>query len=204
MDFDFDFDLPDNIPTGETFEYYNGLSNRELWIDTIVDVDEGTLLIIKQILRWNREDKDLPVNKRKPIFLYCFSFGGDLDICNSIIDTIRLSKTPVYTVNAGRCMSAAAYIYIAGHKRFIMPHSYFLFHQGSGTVGGTAAEMKAQMEQYNKQVEDLSELMRTYTKYSDDKIKTNIMTEWYVRADEALENGVCDKLIKSLDELIIA
>ena len=30
------------------------------------------------------------------------------------------------------------------------------------------------------------------------------MTEWYVRADEALENGVCDKLIKSLDEFIIA
>ena len=62
--------------------------------------------------------------------------------------------------------------------------------------------MKAQMDNYNKQVEDLSELMRLYTKYDDEKIKTNITSEWYVRADEALENGVCDKLVTSLDEIL--
>lgn len=200
--FDINLEIPGSVPSGSTYEYYMGLLSREIWLDTNVDVDEGTLLVIKQILRWNKEDKDIPQNKRKPIILYCFSFGGDLDVCNSIIDVIRLSKTPVYTVNVGRCMSAAAYIFITGHKRFILPHSYFLFHQGSNTVGGTASEMKAQMDNYNKQVEDLSELMKLYTKYDDEKIKTNITSEWYVRANEALENGVCDKLIKSLDEII--
>ena len=204
MDF-FDINLqpmPESVPKGSTYEYYLGLLDRQIWLDTDVDLDEGTLSIVKQIIRWNREDKRIPVKERKPIILYCFSFGGDLDLCNSIIDAIRLSKTPVYTVNVGRCMSAGAYIFIAGHKRFIFPHSYFLFHQGSNTVGGTASEMKAQMENYNKQVEDLSELMRTYTKYDDEKIKSNITSEWFVRAKEALENGVCDKMITSLDEIL--
>lgn len=202
LDFESSDNLPDSLPTGMSYEYYKGLKNRELWLDTDVDLDEGTLLIVKQIVRWNREDKNIPVNKRKPILIYCFSFGGDLDLCNAIIDCIRASKTPVYGVNVGRCMSAAAYIYIACHKRFSFKHSYFLFHQGSGVLGGTASEMKSQFENYEKQVSELSELMRTYTKYSDEEIDKNIKTEWYVKTDEALNNGVCDKTVKDLDELI--
>ena len=194
--------VPDALPSGNAYEYYKGLENRELWLDTDVDVDAGTLLIIRQIVRWNREDKGKPVEDRTPIILYCFSFGGDLDLCNSIIDVISCSKTPVYTVNAGRCMSAAAYIYIAGHKRLMFGKSYFLFHQGSGAVGGNYAEMDSQMEDYKKKVAALTELMKKYTNYSEKEIAKNIKKEWYVSSDEALKNGVCDRIIEDLDELI--
>ena len=204
MDIDFEIgtQIPDALPSGLSFEYYHGLKNRELWLDTDVELEEGVLAISRQIIRWNREDKDLPVSKRRPIVLYCFSYGGDLDVCNSIIDLIKTSKTPVFGVNVGRCMSAAAYIFICCHKRFAFPHSYFLFHQGSGVVGGTASEMKSQMDNYQRQVNELTTLMSENTKYSAEEIKKSITTEWYVNSNEAIANGVCDKVVTSLDELI--
>lgn len=206
IDFDIDdfFNADENkdLPSGIAFEYYQGLKNREIWLDTDVDVDLGTLTLIKQILRWNREDFGLPVEKRQPIFLYCFSFGGDLDVCNSIIDVMECSTTPIYTVNVGRCMSAAAYIYIAGHKRYSFEKSYFLFHQGSGSLTGNYSEVDSQMEDYKKKVSALTELMKLYTNYTEQEIKKNIKKEWYVSSKDALENGVCDVIIKNLDELI--
>ena len=33
--------------------------------------------------------------------------------------------------------------------------------------------------------------------------KKKIKTEWYVYADEALENGVCDRIIENIDEIFI-
>ena len=99
-------------------------------------------------------------------------------------------------------MSAAAYIYISGHKRFMFPKSYFLFHQGSGSVSGSYSEVDSQMEDYKKKVAALTELMKKYTKYQEKEISKNIKKEWYVSSDEAIKNGVCDKIIESLDELI--
>jgi len=206
IDFDIndflDIDVPKDLPSGASYEYYSGLKNREIWLDTDVDVEAGTLIFIKQIIRWNREDLGKPIEERKPIFLYCFSFGGDLDICNSIIDTIECSNTPVYTVNVGRCMSAAAYIYLAGKKRYAFSKSYFLFHQGSGSLTGNYSEVDSQMEDYKKKVSALTGLMKKYTSYTEKEIQKNIKKEWYVSSQEALGNGVCDKIVENLDELL--
>lgn len=46
----------------------------------------------KQILVWNREDKGVPLPHRKPIKIYFFCPGGDLDTSNALIDAIELSK----------------------------------------------------------------------------------------------------------------
>lgn len=158
--------------------------------------------ITRQIINYNREDINIPKDKRKPIILYLFSFGGDIDICNSIIDTISISETPVYGVNMGRALSAAAYIFIACHKRFILPQAYFLFHEGSATISGSAEEIKKQTENYNEKIRALSEKMRKYTKYSDEEIERDIKNEWFVRANEAIEKGVADEIITSVNDIL--
>ena len=99
-------------------------------------------------------------------------------------------------------MSAAAYIYISGHKRFAFAKSYFLFHQGSGSVQGNFEEVDSQMEDYKKKVSALSDLIAEYTNYSKAEIKKNIKKEWYISSKDAIEHGVCDKIIESLEEVI--
>jgi len=91
--------------------------------DTIVDN------VIYHIIRFNVLDKGIEQSKRQPIIIYINSPGGNLNDGLACIDAISTSITPVYTVNIGEAASAACYIFMAGHKRYSMPHSEFLIHE---------------------------------------------------------------------------
>ena len=54
---------------GEQFEA-DDLENRRLFINDVIDT------IVYHILRYNREDKDIPIESRKPILLYVNTNGG--------------------------------------------------------------------------------------------------------------------------------
>ena len=81
------------LPSPELVTYYRNLENRVLWLDT--EVSDYWLEFSRNIIEWNREDKNTPVEQRKPIRLMFFSYGGSLDINNTLVDTIKLSKTPI-------------------------------------------------------------------------------------------------------------
>lgn len=189
-----------NIPDPSLLWYYEDLEDRVYQL--VGEVDEGLLDFSRHVIRWNREDKDKPVEERKPIKLFFFSPGGSLDINYSVIDIIRLSKTPIIGINMGVCCSAAAYIYLACHKRYMLPHSYFVFHQGSSQMSGTYGEVVAIMTDYQNQVAELSSFMEERTTYSSEEITDNIVTEWYVREEEALEKGVCHEVIEDIGVLL--
>jgi len=187
------------LPNPQQLDYYIGLKERELWITNEIDTD--TLDIVRKILQWNKEDKGIDPNKRKPIKIFFFSNGGDLDVNNTLTNIIDISCTPVWGINMGRCMSAAAFIYLACQKRFMLKDAYFLFHQGSGAFSGSFAEVAAEMEDYAEQVSNLSTYMVAHTKYTEEEVADNIGGEWYVRAKEALEKGVCHEILDDLSEL---
>ena len=191
-----------NLPNPELLTYYSDLEKRIIWLEE--EVTENTLEFVRKIIEWNREDEmnGLESKDRKPIKIFFFSPGGDLDVNYALIDTIRLSKTPVYGINIGRCCSAAAYIYLSCHHRYMMNHSYFVFHQGSSQLSGSYNEVVAIMNDYQGQVAELSNLMKERTLYTEEEIMDNIVTEWYVRKEEALEKGVCHEIINDISVLL--
>ena len=122
------------LPEPELITYYTLENERKIWID--LSVDAMLLEYERMILRWNMEDKGKDPSDRKPIWIYLFNYGGSLDIMWSFIDIISTSKTPVYTVNMGCCASAAAIIFVSGHKRFMMPMASVMIHKGSAQIAG--------------------------------------------------------------------
>lgn len=199
--------IPDSVenlqlPNPELLTYYNELENRIFWIDD--EITDYSLELGRKILQWNREDEifNIKVKDRKPIKLCFFSPGGDLDVNNTLIDIIKLSKTPIWGINMGRCASAAAFIYLSCHKRFMLPQGYFLFHQGSGAFSGTFQEVCAQIEDYQTSIKQLMDFMLLNTNYTKEEIEEKIIGEWYVRKDEALKKGVCDKIITDITTLL--
>ena len=88
------------LPNPEVYEFYDGIRNRMLYLDNDVE-SELILEMQKYIISWNREDKDIPIEQRKPIKIMIFSPGGDIISMYNLIDIILLSKTPVYTYNIG-------------------------------------------------------------------------------------------------------
>ncbi len=189
------------LPSPELITFYRNLENRVLWLDS--DVDEYWLEFSRKIIEWNREDKGLSPEQRKPIKLMFFSYGGSLDVNNALIDTIKLSTTPIYGVNVGQACSAGCFIYLACHKRFAFPNATFLIHQGEGNgFSGTYAQVVAAVMEYQRKVEELERYLRENTEIPDDILSENITTEWFLSADEALDYKVCDKIVTSLDEIL--
>ena len=187
------------LPDPELRNYYVDLEHRVFWLDE--EVTPYLLELVKYIVRWNAEDACTPIEERKPIRIYFFSPGGDLDINYALIDTIKMSKTPIIGINIGQCASAAAYIFLSCHKRYMLPHAYFILHQGSGTLSGTFEQICAQMEDYQKQVEELASFVLEHTTYTEEDVAEKIVGEWYIRKDEALENGVVHGIIEDVSML---
>lgn len=195
-------DAIDNLalPNPSLLAYYIDRKNRTIWIDDQINV--YTLDVVREILRWNRADRRKPIEKRKPIKLLIMSPGGSLDICYTLIDTISLSKTPIYGINMGVAASAAAFIFLSCHKRFMMPRAYFLLHKGSANLNGSYLEVAAAMQDYQLQIEELTKIVKMYTKYSEEEIEDRIMGEWYIRKDEALEKGVVEGVIEDIENIL--
>jgi ATP-dependent protease ClpP protease subunit len=84
----------------------------------------------------------------------------------------------------------------------MLPHSYFVFHQGSGHFQGSYAEIVSQMEDYQSQVNELANFMKERTLFTEDEIADNIVTEWYVRREEALSKGVCHEIVDDINALL--
>ena len=189
------------LPDPELLCYFRNLENRALWLDTTVD--DSWLHYIRQILEWNRDDAGKPESERMPIKLYVYSYGGDLDINNAFIDVIRKSKTPVWGINMGQANSAGCFIYLACHKRFAMPNSTFLIHQGGGdNFSGTFMQMVSYMDEYQRKIQNLVSYLKDTTKIPEDMLLENITTEWFLDAEQALELGVCDQIVEDIDEIL--
>ena len=188
------------LPDPELRNFYLDLENRTFWLDN--EVTPYLLELVRYIARWNKEDKKVPIKQRKPIRIFIFSPGGDLETYRSIADVIQLSKTPVVGINMGMAYSAAAMIFLSCHTRLMLPSASILFHKGSGNLGGSFNEVYAAMIEYQKQVEELSNIIEKNTTYSLEEIEENMNGDWYIRADEALKHGVCHKIIDNIEEIM--
>lgn len=187
------------LPDPDLRDFYRDEEDRIFWLDS--NVDDCTLSLVKMIIRCNRIDKDKPTEERNPIKIMINSGGGDVQVMMTIIEVIKISKTPIYTVCFSSAMSAAAEILAAGHKRYALLGTCIMVHSGSCSYGGTME----QAESYKKYVDALTkratETFLANTKINAKTLKKKGASDWYMNECEALENGVIDKVILSFEEI---
>lgn len=199
-------DIKKNITLYQGDQYnMEDLEERRLYINYVIDsdvVDE----IVYHILRYNRLDKDIPIEKRKPILLYVNTNGGSVPDGYALIDAVMTSKTPVYTINQGYCYSMGFLIFISGKKRFAMPNSTFLMHDGSSFAWDSTAKMKDRVDFEAGQVEvHTKNYIIGQTKIDEKLYDEKYRVEWYFYPEEAKSFGVCDYIVGkdcTIDEII--
>ena len=190
----------------------NNLKDDVKSFDDIINLDEAldrtayigditTVLgtTISSLIRfWNKwDDKhNIAIEDRKPIKLYINSNGGDLDGTFTIIDAIRLSNTPVWVINEGKAYSGGFFIFIAGHKRFAYEHSSFLYHEGSTGTQGTAGQFQNYTAFYKKQLDQLKDIVLKYTNITEEQYKEIHKDDYWMTAEEALQDCVCDVILE--------
>lgn len=204
-DFDLNFDelLRDSSDLEELLSYRD-LKQRKLFLNDIIDI-YSIEFIVKNILQFNREDKDIPVEERTPILLYVTSNGGEVDAGFQLIDAIQNSKTPVYTINLGYQYSMALIVGLAGHKRFATRNAKFLMHDGSSFIYNSSAKAQDQMEFQARIEARTKEYILNRTKITSEEYDSKLRNEWYLFADEAKEKGITDFIIGEdcdIDEIV--
>lgn len=180
--------------------YENAINSLSYWKRHLIlgVIEEDTGEAIESMIKfWNAQDDEanIPVDQRQPILLFVDSPGGDLAATFTIIDSIALSKTPVYTINIGCAYSGGFFIYITGHKRFTYPHASFLYHEGSTEIGGDAGKFQNFSDFYKEQLTELKEITLKYTKISEELYNKKRRDDWWITANEAIELGVSDEIL---------
>ena len=202
MSTEFIFDVPAEIvdtrlPDSYMLKYYQDLSQRTIWVNEEITGDL-TNELTHYIIKWNREDKDIPEMDRKPIKLLFDSPGGDLDAQAAICSMIELSKTPIIGIAIGMVASAASLIYLTCHVRLALKSSYFILHKGSATLSGDFENIMNSIDDYKKEVEKMVKVVVNHSNYTPEEVEEHMKKDWYVRAQEALDKGLVDEIISDI------
>ena len=124
-----------SIPNGANLQladpslinYYQDLENRIYWLND--EISCYTFDLVQYITRWNREDRGIPIENRKPIRIIIDCAGGALSVSETLSNIIKMSKTPVIGIALGFVASGASVIYLSCHKKYALPNSVFVFAQ---------------------------------------------------------------------------
>lgn len=188
-----------NLPDPSTLYFYSRMENREIFINFDIDVD--LVDYSYDIIRWNKEDKGIPIEDRKPIKIYINSDGGCLNSVLNFINTIKISKTPVITIGMGKAYSSGGLLLMAGHKRYIFQDTTFLLHDGTSGLYGSVAKLADGFEFQQKTEKRVKEYVLANTKIDADLYDKNYRRDWFMNSSEMIEHGICDFIIIDLDEI---
>lgn len=182
----------------------NHLNDRRIIINQNItdDLLENVCLMI---LKWNSEDKNLPIDCRKRIVIYLNSDGGDVIMGSQILSIIKNSKTPIITVGFAKCASMASYILAAGNTRYCFPNTVVLYHDGQTGYVSSGNKGKDIQKFYDKLDERMTEFMVENTNMTREFLEEIKDREYYMFPDETKERGIIDKIIGidcDLDEIL--
>jgi ATP-dependent Clp protease protease subunit len=132
------------------------------------------------------------------ISLYINSPGGSVSAGMAIYDTMNFIKSDVATICVGMAASMGAFLLSSGQKgkRSALPSSEIMIHQPLGGAEGQATEIKIVAEHITKLKKKLNTILAKNTKKGLKTIENDTERDHYLDAEEALEYGLIDKIIK--------
>lgn len=198
---------PTNIPTipyvieqtprGErSYDIYSRLLNdRIVFLGEPVTSDSANL-VIAQLLHLESQDPD------KDISLYIDSPGGDVYAGLGILDTMNFIKPDVSTICVGMAASMSAVLLAAGAKgkRLALPNSMVMIHQPSSGVQGQQTDIQIVADETKWIRQHINELLSDYTGQSIEKVNVDTERDNYLRAQEACDYGLVDRVISSRND----
>ena len=173
------------------------ITNRNLYVLGDITVDTG--IAIETMIRfYNQVDNQLNISPedRVPIKIWINSGGGALDAAFTVCDVIEMSKTPIITINQGTAASAAALMFLAGHRRITFPRAYFMLHEGSAGISQIDAhKFQAFSDFYKIQREQLKQIILEKTTLSEEEYDKRAKDDWWIFATEAIQLKIVDEIM---------
>jgi ATP-dependent Clp protease protease subunit len=154
--------------------------------------DQIANLVVAQLLFLESENPD------KDIHLYINSPGGVVTAGMSIYDTMQFIKPDVSTICVGQAASMGSLLLAGGTKgkRHCLPHSRVMIHQPSGGFQGQASDIDIHAREVLKLRAQLNGILAKHTGQSIEQIEKDSDRDYFMGADEAVEYGLVDSVLK--------
>lgn len=171
------------------------LRERIIFLGTPI-TDQVANLVVAQLLFLQREDPE------REISLYINSPGGSIPAGLAIYDTMQMVTAPIATYAVGIAASMATVLLTAGtrQRRFALPHATIHLHQPLGGVQGQATDIEIAAREILRMRSLLNELLKRHTGLSDEQIERFTDRDFYMTADQAVEHGIIDQVLRSDQE----
>lgn len=143
------------------------LNNRILVFNDQVDENVMENYILR-IMKWNKEDRNIPVENRYPIRIYIDCPGGETITGLNLVDVIVQSKTPVIGVAFSMAASMGYHIFIACHERVAFKDTVLLQHDGELVIQNSSSKAKDTMQFFNSMDQRLKEHVLSHTKMTEE------------------------------------
>lgn len=130
--------------------------------------------------------------------------GGSVPGMLAIRDCMRSLEADVATINLGMAYSAGQFLLSSGTpgKRYALPHSKVMLHQGSAGIGGTAMDIEIQADDLRHTRDTVLALVAADTGQDLDTIERDSRRDRWFDADAARDYGFIDQVIGSMAEVI--
>ena len=180
----------------------NGMSAKLLKSRTVIISQqvnsELSAKVLNQLVLLEQEDP------KQGITIFINSPGGEIFSGFAIFDTLRFIECPITTVVTGFAASMGSVLSLAADegRRFAMPQAKIMIHQPM-LMGyqGRAADCEIQAKEILKTRDHLINLYSEQTGRDYEEIKQAIDRDNWFTAQEALEFGLLDSIVKNRSEL---
>ena len=179
-----------------SYDIYSRLLNdRIVFLNGEVN-EASSSVIVAELLYLEAQDPD------KDIQFYINSPGGSVTDGLAIYDTMQYIKADVSTICVGMAASMAAVLLACGAKgkRLCLPNSMVLIHQPSSGVEGQQTDIQIVADETKWIRQHLNEILADATGQPIEKVNADTERDNYLRAQQALEYGLVDRVITSRTE----
>ena len=173
------------------------LKDRIIFIGDPIE-DTMANLVIAQLLFLESEDPE------KDIYLYINSPGGVVTSGLAIYDTMQYIKAPVNTVCIGQAASMGAVLLAAGAKgkRFALPNSRIMIHQGSGGFRGNTPDVLIQVKELETLVDKITRILSHHSGQPVERVRRDSERDRFMSSEEAKAYGLIDDVYVGKESLI--
>ncbi len=174
------------------------MSDRILVMSGVVDQRMSTIVQSQLIF--------LDSVSKKDITMHIDSGGGSVAAGLSMIDVMDYIACDIQTINMGLCASMGAVLLASGTKgkRSSLRFSRTMVHQSSGGAGGHIKDAEISFKEWQKYNDLLFNLLGQYTGKDPKEILEDSHRDKWFWAQEALDYGLIDEIIKPKGKKAVA
>jgi ATP-dependent protease ClpP protease subunit len=168
------------------------LKSREIWLTPTDEIGHGIGEPIygdpgveySMTTRFLKNFHLLMNSGDEPILIHLKTHGGDWNEGIAIYDTIKFCPCYVVALNYTSARSMSSLIFSACDKRVMMPHSWFMFHDGTVGFEGTGKQFITEGQMYKNTSKQMLDVYISRMLESDEwKGKTETQCRTWLRSN---------------------